>query len=150
MSGILKEGFKPSKTGSFGPGVYLSNDYSTACAYGICYVNKHGLVKKRSYVFVNEVKQTEELQRRYKGENIFQDYLNKEPVMQTYGTVSRKQMILKEDTSQVKYDSSNNKMLDGTFNVDVNESHIVLAYHELVNHAYLIEIQEDACLKTIV
>ena len=35
VEGILKEGFKPSKKGTFGPGVYLTNCCSVASSHGI-------------------------------------------------------------------------------------------------------------------
>ena len=57
IQGILKEGFKPSENGKFGPGVYLTNDYRTARHYGGCYVNDRGTVKKNIYLFVNEIEQ---------------------------------------------------------------------------------------------
>ena len=56
VEGILKEGFKPSREGKFGPGVYLTDSFEMAFKYGHCFVNDEGVPKKSCYVFVNKVK----------------------------------------------------------------------------------------------
>ena len=56
VEGILKEGFRPSKSGSFGPGVYLTNSFNYALKYGSCFVNDEGIPKKVCYLFVNKVR----------------------------------------------------------------------------------------------
>ena len=55
----MKEGFKPSQGGRFGPGVYLTNSFKMACRYGDCFVNDEGVPKKMTYLFVNKVRQTD-------------------------------------------------------------------------------------------
>ena len=57
VEGILKEGFKPSKSGSFGPGVYLTDSFNYAFDYGNCFVNDEGVPKNLSYLFVNKVRE---------------------------------------------------------------------------------------------
>ena len=56
---ILKEGFRLSQDGSYGPGVYLTNSYRIASGYGNCFVNDEGVPKKVIYLFVNKVRQTD-------------------------------------------------------------------------------------------
>ena len=58
IEGILKEGFKPSQDGRFGPGVYLTNSFRMASRYGNCFVNDELVPKKMMYLFVNKVRQT--------------------------------------------------------------------------------------------
>ena len=149
VKGILKEGFKPSTNGRHGPGVYLTNYYHMASGYSGCYVNNQGLVKESSFVLVNRVKKTEESQRRYKGNNVFQEYTDKEAIVQTFNYKSGNQINEPEDPEQTKYDSNNNRIIQGTFNCE-EKSNIVLAHHDLVIPAYLIEIQENVNVKTMV
>jgi len=55
VKGILKKGFRPSKSGSKGPGVYLTNSFILARIHGNCFVNDEGVPKKLTYLFVNKV-----------------------------------------------------------------------------------------------
>ena len=64
-SGILKEGFKNSKSGWFGQGVYMTECSSRANVYTICNTNdseQNKTYKRYAYIFVNEVLQSEKLQ----------------------------------------------------------------------------------------
>merc|ERR1739840_12292 len=58
VEGVLKEGFRPSKSGNFGPGVYTTNSFNYANIYGNCFVNDEGIPRHLSYLFVNKVKRT--------------------------------------------------------------------------------------------
>lgn len=66
VEGILKEGFKNSKEGWFGPGVYMTDCSDTACRYCDAKNMKQDFLnpfQKFLYnIFVNEVLQTEKLQ----------------------------------------------------------------------------------------
>ena len=52
VPGILLDGFKSSKTGRFGPGVYHSNFFSMCQAYG---KNKYNLNDDSYFYFINEI-----------------------------------------------------------------------------------------------
>ena len=56
VKSILKNGIKPSLDGFYGTGIYMSNSWACANIYGSCYGQERGIVRKVSYLFVNEVK----------------------------------------------------------------------------------------------
>ena len=143
VEGILKEGFKPSQNGNFGPGVYLTNCCSIASGYSKCYINDDGMAKLVKYILINKVKQVEESSRKYEGDNIFQDYINQKPIVQTFNVLKYKQVKIKEDPIQTTYDSKNNKIIQGTFRICGESANVVLAHHDLVIPTYLIEIQDE-------
>ena len=58
--GILKEGFKNSKTGWFGRGVYMTDCSKTAYMYSL--EADKGISKMYYHIFVNEVLESEKLQ----------------------------------------------------------------------------------------
>ena len=107
-------------------------------------------LRKIFFLFVNEVEQGEKLQRRCEGENSFQDYLDNEPTMLTFNALSSKEIYLKVDRLNGKYDSKKNIIMDGTFVGRCSEANIALAHHDLVVPGYLIVIQESVSLKTTV
>ena len=57
VEGILKEGFRPSRSGLYGPRVYLTDSFKYAFEHGICLETDKGVAKHMSYVFVNKVVQ---------------------------------------------------------------------------------------------
>ena len=61
-AGILKEGFKNSKRGWFGKGIYMTDCPGTACAYS--YLNRISASSEKLiyFNFVNEVLESEKLQ----------------------------------------------------------------------------------------
>ena len=58
VEGILKEGFKNSKKGTYGQGVYMTDCSHLACDYSDLLLEYNG----DRYVFVNEVLESEKLQ----------------------------------------------------------------------------------------
>ena len=57
---MLKVGFKPSKSGSYGSGVYLTNSFKMAFSYGKnSFINDEGASKNPTYMFVNKVRHTD-------------------------------------------------------------------------------------------
>ena len=147
VEGILKTGFKPSQKGLYGPGVYLTDSLNYACGYGECFAQDKGIVKKYRYVFVNKVERTYELSPtnfdgcEFKNVISFEEYLQKKPVVQLWNACSMESGHF-EDSSHSKYDSNNVEILQGTFERNYLNERIILAHHDLVVPAYLIEIEE--------
>ena len=149
VKGILKEGFMPSKNARFGPGVYMTNDYGVASRYSdLSYVNHEGVVKKNRYIFVNQVQQVEgnffyefEKHGDLDEDKLFEKYLKDMPIMGMFDTYNEEQISIPKDCSQTKYDSNNSKIISGTFRGNYGSEVEVLAHHDLVVPAYLIETQ---------
>ena len=166
VEGILKEGIKPSETGSQGPGIYLTNSFGMAHTYGSSYVNEEDDLKRMVYLFVNKVELTnapkspKKLKKnsdqknssktkmsfakpntkssRSKSEvnNLCEEYCNNEPFVKMF----RKQVSF-EDSPLDKLDRHGNKVLKGTFNANNKEEKVIVAHHDLVIPVYLIEIE---------
>ena len=151
VEGILEVGFKPSKCGIFGPGVYLTDSFKYATSYGKCFVEEQGVIKCLSYFFVNKINQNdvEVLPSRINEINTFQDYLSKTPVVQVFKSHTYRQTTF-ENSLEDKFDSSNNRILQGTFQQENDsEETIVSAHHSLVVPVYLLEIEETSSVKEI-
>ena len=194
IKGILKEGFKPSQGGKFGPGVYLTNSFRWASSYGKCFINDEGTPKKMTYLFVNKVrlndaegpprklhkvtpskeptennpyfaKPNTPIPTYINGKKIvhldilgflrhgvcWQDYNNGDQVLNVFkaNSPSLTQVNLK-DSSQDMFDSEENKISMGNFQVDVEDEKIAVAHHNLVTPAYLIEIEGKQSLSEFV
>ena len=197
IEGILKEGFRPSQSGKFGPGVYLTNSSRIAFRYANSFVNDEGVPKKMTYLFVNKVSQTDaqEPPRKLRklthsedptesnsffaksntpkaeyrnGKKIkssraskffisrvfkdnWQDYISGQPVLKVFQDdfFSKNQVSL-QDSPQDKFDSKENKISKGTFQVNLEEGKIAVAHHDLVTPAYLIEIEQKLSLSELV
>ena len=140
VEGILKEGFKPSKHGSYGPGVYLTNSGNMACKYGRCYGQENGIVKKLTYLFVNRIKPTDEPKPPRKFNETYEEYQKNEPFLQAFNPKT-KDLVSLEDNDQCYIDNKFNKIVQGKFQ-KVNPK-IFLAHQDLVTPAFLIEIEEQ-------
>ena len=179
VKGILKEGLRPSSSGSHGPGIYLTNSFEIAHHYGQCYVKDEGTAKHVTYLFVNKVKETltnssdlcreckkgqsvetcQPSSREKKSPTLFvkspfpcQDSnFSYEPVLKVFDTysISDKQAKFKQ-TVNCKLDSDGNKILSGTFRVVNGEKRIAVAHHDLVTLAYLIEIETEQSERDLV
>ena len=110
----MKKGFKPSEKGLYGPGVYLTNTRKMACKYGRCYGQENDMVRKLTYLFVNKVKRTDAHKSPRKFDEPFEEYLTKEPIVQTFYPET-KELVAVEDCGESKFDSNNNKTIQGTF-----------------------------------
>ena len=151
VEGILRTGFKPSKSGLYGPGVYLTNSVEVAHRYGTCFAQEKGIVKKFRYLFVNKVDCTNVLSPKNVFDNpkSYKEYLNKKPVVQIFSAHTQISTRFEDSTSN-KYDSSQVKILQGTFERDVEKEKIVLSHDTFVVPAYLIEIEEKQTVDQIV
>ena len=146
IKGILKEGFKDSASGSYGPGVYLTNSCNMACNYGRCYGQENDTIKKLTYLFVNRIKPADEPKSPREFNESNEDYLNKEPTLRAFNSKTKKSVSL-EDNDQSYIDDKYNITIQRTFqNV---KPKIFLAHHDLVTPAYLIEIEEQQNVKTL-
>ena len=146
VEGILKTGFNPSQKGSFGPGVYLTNNFSYAYDYGKSFATNEKMIRKFRYFFVNAVEiSNKDLFRGGHSKPIsFQDYLSSKPSVQIFG-LSRKN----KNTAPDLFDSLNRKIMQGTFQTVLGQN-TVLAHHSLVVPAYLIEIEEKTSVDDVV
>ena len=151
VNGILKEGFKPSERGSYGPGVYMTNSLNMAARYSDKYMlDEQQIVKKVKYLFVNKVLPTVETETKILHSSkipTFEEYLESKPetkVIHYGGQSSFKK------SPQDKYDSKNNRIIRGTFQVANEEEKIILSHHDLVVPAYLVVISEELNVKNFV
>ena len=166
VEGILKKGFKPSKFGYFGPGVYHSDSIHLAFLWGKSFGQERGLVKKFTYYFVNQV---EECGEQTPCENIeyktphldepwiktvtYQQYLRMKPNLQVYDFADKtpvKKSVVFQNCAKNKFDSRNRTILQGTFHRDYVNGLEFLAHHDLVVPAYLFEIVEKPVVGEII
>ena len=155
VEGILKTGFKPSKKGSYGAGVYMTDSFSYASNYGkFSFVQDSEVVKKVRYIFVNEVEELEGNMTPGHLKNLtYEEYLKKSPFVKTFDScwapfVGEK--VTNSNSICDVFDSKNNKILQGTFEKRVYSKIIALAHHSLVAPAYLLEIEEIFSLKSLI
>ena len=158
VRGILNEGFKPSPTGAYGPGLYLTNSFDMASVYGLGHGLENDMVKGLKYLFVGQVELSskpkyDKFRTYYKQRQSFEEYLNSE----TEILLLNNKMCLNvydgetfENCTKNKYDSNNSIIINGTFQSTINEANITLAHHSLVVPAYLVEIIENKTLDIIV
>ena len=143
VMGILQEGFMPSRSGRYGPGVYLTNDCLFAAAYSRTCADERRAARRRNYVIMSKVKVAEQPQER-PGESpreiTFQDYLDRGPTLRY--KISDSQVDINELPVKSERDSENSKLLKRTvFSRD--QFTIAVAHHELVTPAYLIVFEND-------
>ena len=155
VEGILKMGFKPSKRGSWGPGVYMTDSFSYAKNYGtFSFVQASGVVKKVSYIFVNEVEKFEgQTTLAHSKQQTYEQYLKNSPCVKAFNDVAVKLKLGKKIAKLEKsfddvFDSKERKISQGTFVRESLSNKIVLAHHSLVVPAYLLEIEEIFSLKS--
>ena len=55
VQGILMNGFLPSNSGTYGPGVYMTNRYSVARNYSKSFASEKNQLKKFCYIFLNNI-----------------------------------------------------------------------------------------------
>ena len=131
VEGILKTGFNPSKNGSYGPGVYLTNSFDYAYNYSKSYATEEKVIKKFRHFFVNNVPNPGKcvLDSQYLTNRIsFNDYLHKQPTVKMYKyNLVGKQFKIKESQLDL-YDSYNRKLLEGSFQ-KIDQQKIALAHH---------------------
>ena len=124
MKGTFKEGLKPLKTGFFGAGIYLTNSYNIASYYVECRGQDNSKIKKLTYLFVNQVKRIKppSSPRKFAGKEVFREYLEKHPVLQTFDVSLQKTVDISDDVHDT-YDSKGRKNIQGTSkNVDEKNS----------------------------
>ena len=150
VEGILKTGFNPSKKGSYGPGVYLTNSFDYAYNYSKSYATEENVIKNFRHFFVNSVPNPEICQdnKQYQNKISFENYLRNEPSLKMYSD-SRIKFPKIEDSQKDLHDSYNRKIINGSFQ-NVDQQKIALAHHSLVVPAYLIEIEEKTYMDDIV
>ena len=144
VNGILREDFIPSKKGKYGPGVYHTDSYKCASFYSKSYKLEDSSIKKLTYLFVNKVKLTEapKTPRKFRGVEAYKQYEEKDPVLQMFNDRTAEVVTIDRNEKFIT-DSNKNKIMKGTFNMNSKDRNIVLAHHDLVIPAYLIEIEEE-------
>ena len=159
---ILKTGFKPSQDGMLGPGVYHSDSICKASKYGKCWAQENGVVKKFTYCFINQIENIGKLTPKKQFEKevyyiddpdkdiiSYQQYLKMKPSLVTYYFSENKSDSFQHWLNK-KYDSMNRKILQGTFHRDFGYEKEILAHHDLVVPAYLVEFSEKPTVGEIV
>ena len=159
---ILKTGFKPSQDEMLGPGVYHSDSISKASKYGKCWAQENGVVKKFTYCFINQIENIGKLTPKKQFEKevyyiddpdkdiiSYQQDLKMKPSLVTYYFSENKSDSFQHWLNK-KYDSMNRKILQGTFHRDFGYEKEILAHHDLVVPAYLVEFSEKPTVGEIV
>ena len=155
---ILKTGLKPSRDWSEimfeGLGVYHSNCVKTEYEYygSRRHAQDQGVVKKLTYFFVNQVTIPDEYSPADELKFVsYKDYHNKEPTLQVVDVTHDRF----EDPGSFqgcpkdKFDGAGRKILNGSFHRNVRRNKVV-AHHDLVKPAYLLEIAEKPVMSEIV
>ena len=147
VEGILKIGFIPSQSGAGGPGVYLTNSFKYGYSYSGCIATEENTLKRFRYFFVNSVPNPNIYLKSNRHRNVksFENYLKREP---TVKLLRRRLTKIKESPLDL-FDSRKRKILKGTFQ---NQEKLknMLAHHDLVEPAFLIEIEEKTNVHDIV
>ena len=151
VEGILKTGFNPSKKGSYGPGVYLTNSFKYAYDYCKSYATEENVIKHFRHFFVNSVPNPEICQdnKPYQNNTSFEDYLKNEPSVKMYSYSLNKLSSKVGESHKALYDSYNRNIFNGSFQ-NIDQQKIALAHHHLVVPAYLIEIEKKIDIDYIV
>ena len=161
LEGILKEGFKPSRDGSKGSGVYLTNDYETAGFYGSCAVEDDGRYKLVDYIFINKLEKNDETSS-FKNSGHF-SAAPLSPVIE-YKEGKRKVICLgpldvtltyekrflqifddvgeEVDFKKFSQQTDNNTFYKSKFEISKKEIRTVVAHPELVIPTYLVQVEE--------
>ena len=151
VEGILKTGFEPSRDGRLGAGVYLTDSIDFAQTFGDSFALENKSIKCSSYFFVSKVKQADvEVSSGGVGRKTFyREYVCKEPTIKVFDSSSYLTKNL-EHTSKDKFDSKNNRLLQGSFQIkDFSTEKEVLAHHDLVIPVYLLQKEEQYNVKEI-
>ena len=146
VSGILRNGFLPSKHGKYGPGVYCSNSLHLATDFGHCYRLEDNQVKTCYYVFVNKVPINNSTPKG-KMKNL-NDYNKKTPRVQIFNEETEDEVTdINEDTFH--FDTHLNKILDDFREIrwfkEVEDKDVLvfLSHHEITVPCYLVQIREQ-------
>ena len=178
VEGILKEGLKPSQKGTFGLGVYSTNSIITASMFGQCLVDDIGVFKYMIYLLTIKLKTSNNTLRKdieYKQKEVGKErkvsFAKPNPTYENGKKINilrpfeqdcaDKEKYVSEppiynppidpnllSSSKVKFDSNNDKILEGTFTEE--EEITFLSHHDLVTPAYLVEIELATDLRRIV
>ena len=148
VEGILKTGYKPSQSGYYGPGVYLTDSFKYAHVYAKCFAQEQGMVKKFSYFFVNQINQTDVRGRtdKFRPTISYKKYLDNKPIVKVFSEY--KKSFTFGELPQI--DGRNGNILQGTFQLGkLEKEKIILAHHDLIVPSYLIEIEEETSVEEI-
>ena len=138
---VLKNGFQLSNP--------LRLFDSDKMIFQYCYAQELGIVKKISYVLVNQVKYTDQ-QEAFKQKGYDKKQLKKEPVVRFFKNLPLEPKSDFGFSKENKYDSKNNKIFEGTFKKHHFKANFAVAHCKYVTPSYLIEIEEKPCLKEVV
>ena len=156
VMGILNVGFKPSENkGSYGYGIYLTDDCRTALWYGESVGRDGETPKKLKHLFVARVNRAGARTSHWKEKKLgktFEEYMRAEPTVHEYNLskcffskIELDPSSMQREEKGFKSDSEHNVIKSGRF-YGRNGIKIVLANHNLVTPAYLVEIEEKDSL----
>ena len=148
---ILKSGIKPSQEGPRGPGVYLTDSINYAHLFGRCFARDDDVLKCFRYYFVCETKQSHVRvpSQACKKTISYQEYLTSEPSLRVFEEFASEPVEF-ESSPTDKFDSKNNRILQGTFQKDPLRWKKALAHHDLVLPVYLVEVEESTSVREVV
>ena len=154
---ILKAGLKPSRDWceimDHGLGVYHSNCVKTEYEYygSRRHAQDKGVVKKITYFFVNQVTIPDKFSPADELKFVsYKDYNEQEPTLQVVDVdCDFEEPGSFKGCHKDKFDGAGRKILNGSFHRNVRRNKVV-AHHDLVKPAYLLEIAEKPVMSEIV
>ena len=171
---IISNGFRPSATGSVGPGIYLTTNVNSASNYGYSLINDSNEIKLKTFIFANRVKNIIKTNKskkrrvessknfarkpyRYSNGRKLEDYIPNDKDIEDYSKLyenpkvfnfppNENEEVTLQLTSRDRYDSYENKVFQGTFNGLRSEEKMVLAHQNDVSPEYLITYEHKLSL----
>lgn len=138
---IITNGIRQSEGGSCGRGVYMTDDFASACCYGESEAVKNNQLKSFSFVFVFEVRSAEKL-KKFKPSKYGEGLLD----LNDFCKVLR---VKESAGGKDVFDSEGRRLVRGTFkNCDLfSNANEFVAREEIVRPCYLIVCEDEADTK---
>ena len=140
---IIRSGIKASERGACGRGVYMTDDFASACSYGESEALKNFRLETFSFVFVFQVMRAEKL-KKFKPKRYGEELLD----LNCFCKVLR---VEEKEGGDDAFDSEGRRLVRGTFdNCDLfSNANEFVADEEIVSPCYLIVCEDEADPKNV-